>query len=85
MFVEKGQGQQQPQQGQQVRIKLSDLDDVVCESCGNNTFIQCMQLKKVSALVSPTGEEGLYPVPVFSCVKCDHVNSDFLPKQIEDV
>ncbi len=36
-------------------------------------------MKKVSALVSPNGKEGIVPIPTFSCVACGYVNEMFRP------
>ena len=34
-------------------------------------------LHKLSALVSPNGQETIVPAAVFACEKCGHVNSEF--------
>jgi uncharacterized Zn finger protein len=62
-----------------ITINLADAETVVCERCGNATFAQVVLLKKVSKLVSPTGQEGLVPIPVFACNSCGGVNNDLLP------
>ena len=64
---------------QQPQIKLNpdDLQDVVCEECGNNTFETSFFIKKISALVSPNGQESYIPAQVFSCKNCGHVNEEF--------
>lgn len=54
--------------------------DLSCEKCGNKYFTEATMVKKVSALVSPTGKELLVPVPVLSCLDCKHVNDIFLPR-----
>ena len=43
-------------------------------------FIQLMMFKKLSAVLSPTGEESLIPVQVFACNSCGHVNEQFIPQ-----
>ena len=53
-----------------LQIDLSKTDTIVCEECGNASFIQAFFLKKVSALVSPTGKEAIIPMQVFSCGNC---------------
>ena len=60
-----------------LQIDLSKAETIVCENCGNASFIQAFFLKKVSALVSPTGKEAIVPMQVFSCDKCGHVNKEF--------
>ena len=62
---------------QQQQIDISKTSEVQCESCENSTFKQSLLLRKLSAIVSPTGEETLVPVQVFACEKCGHVNSEF--------
>jgi uncharacterized Zn finger protein len=62
---------------------LSQATDIVCENCNNMTFEEVMLMKKVSALVSPNGKEGIVPIPTFACVACGYVNKMFRPfKQV---
>ena len=54
-----------PSQGQaQVSIKPSDLTDVMCDKCDNQTFAPAFMFKKISAILSPTGKESLIPLQV---------------------
>ena len=55
---------------QGVQIDISKADTIVCEECGNASFIQAFFLKKLSALMSPTGKETIVPMQVFSCGNC---------------
>jgi len=66
--------------GQQQMPDLSLAQDITCENCGNLTFEEVMMMKKVSALVSPNGKEGIVPIPTFSCVACGYVNKMFRPR-----
>lgn len=54
--------------------------NVVCPKCGSKVFREAIILKKVSALVSPTGKEELYPIPVYVCDKCGTIPDEFLSK-----
>jgi uncharacterized Zn finger protein len=64
---------------------LSQATDIVCENCNNMTFQEVLLMKKVSALVSPNGKEGIVPIPTFSCVACGYVNTMFRPfKQVAE-
>ena len=66
------------QNGQmQEQIDFSKTSQIQCESCGGSTFKQTLLLRKMSALVSPTGQETIVPMQVFSCEKCGHVNKEF--------
>ena len=55
---------------QQVKIDLSDADTMKCQKCGNSIFIQGYVIKRISAIVSPTGEEVIAPIQVFNCGNC---------------
>ena len=65
----------------QMNIDFSQTTAEVCEECGNDTFVQVYQMRKLSALLSPTGQETMIPMQVFTCAKCGHINKDFLPKE----
>ena len=61
-----------------VQIDISKADTIQCEDCGNASFIQAFFLKKISALMSPTGKEAIVPMQVFSCGNCGTVPSKML-------
>ena len=61
----------------QEQIDISKTSAVKCEKCENPTFKQSLLIRKMSALVSPNGQEAIVPVQVFACEKCGHVNSEF--------
>ena len=63
-----------------LNIDFSQTTAEVCEKCGNDTFVQVYQMRKLSALLSPTGQETMIPIQVFSCSKCGHINKGFIPK-----
>ena len=57
----------------QVRVDLKDAETIKCNSCNNYLFITSFILKRLSALVSPNGQEALIPVQVYSCGNCGEV------------
>ena len=61
----------------QQTVDISQTTPVKCDKCKNQTFKQTLLLRKVSALVSPNGQEQYVPVAVFACEKCGHVNAEF--------
>ena len=61
----------------QQQIEISKTSAINCEKCENSTFKQTLLLRRLSALVAPSGQETLVPVQVFACEKCGHVNSEF--------
>jgi hypothetical protein len=78
-FIPGGDPRQQMRGQQQQMPDLSLATDIVCENCGNLTFEEVLLMKKVSALVSPNGKEGIVPIPTFACVACGYVNTMFRP------
>lgn len=54
--------------------------NVVCPNCGNKVFVEAAILKKLSPILSPTGKEELYPIPVFVCSKCGTVPEEYTSK-----
>ena len=62
---------------QQVKVDLSDADTMKCQKCENPIFIQGYIIKKISAIVSPTGKEVIAPIQVFNCGNC----GEMLPLQ----
>ena len=61
-----------------LQLDISKTDTIVCENCGNASFIQAFFLKKVSALVSPTGKEAVIPIQVFSCGNCGTIPKNMI-------
>jgi len=64
---------------QQLAKSVMTSPNVVCK-CGSKVFHEALILKKVSALISPTGKEMLYPIPVYVCDKCGEIPAEFLDK-----
>lgn len=69
----------QQQMQKQLMDKVLHSPNIVCK-CGCKTFVEASVLKKVSALVSPTGKEDIFPVPVYICSKCGEIPVEFLEK-----
>ena len=51
-------------------VDLKNATTMRCQKCDNPIFIQGYVIKKLSALVSPTGKEIIAPVQVFNCGSC---------------
>ena len=64
-----------------LNIDFSQTTAEVCGKCENETFVQVYQMRKLSALLSPTGKPTMIPIQVFACAKCGHINPEFLPKE----
>jgi len=68
--------QQQPQ----MNVDFNQTTSLECDKCKNETFTQVFYIRKLSALLSPSGEESLIPVPTFACAGCGHVNEGLKAK-----
>ena len=62
----------------QQQLDMSKATPIKCDNCGNSTFKQTLIISKLSALLSPNGQETIIPSAVFACEKCGHVNEEFL-------
>ncbi len=62
----------------QVQVDLRKADTIKCKKCSNYVFLQSFILKRLSAILSPTGEEALIPVQVYSCGNCGEVAENML-------
>ena len=54
----------------QVQVDITDAETMTCMKCDNKIFIQGYVIKKISAIISPTGQEVIAPVQVFNCGSC---------------
>jgi DNA-directed RNA polymerase subunit RPC12/RpoP len=54
--------------------------NVVCPNCGSKLFTEAVVLKKLSPIISPTGREELYPIPVYMCAKCQTIPDEYMTK-----
>ena len=70
------------QDGALNNIDLTHATTLECEECKCKGFKQTMMLKKLSALVSPTGQEAIIPVAAFACEVCGHINQEFQEAEI---
>ena len=68
------------QQQQQFNIDITQTTPVVCDKCGCEHFTQVTLMRKLSPMLSPTGQPALIPIPVYACHECGHVNDEFQPK-----
>jgi hypothetical protein len=59
-----------PQVGKQIRVNLEDLERIQCEHCKGEEFGIVWKIHKVSAILSQTGQESLFPVAYFRCSTC---------------
>ena len=65
------------QDGALNNVDLTHAETLECEECKCKGFKQTMMLKKLSPLVSPTGQEAIIPVAAFCCEQCGHINKEF--------
>lgn len=70
---------------QNMNVDLSSATDVVCEKCESRMFKDIAILKKISALVSPTGKEAIVPIATFACASCGNLNKEFDPDQAKEL
>lgn len=66
---------------QNVNISMEDTVAVECDQCSSMYFEQALHIRKASGLLTGQAKPSYMPIPVFRCVDCGHINSEFLPKE----
>jgi uncharacterized Zn finger protein len=59
------------------KIDLKQQPTVECEKCESIFFKEVTMIKKVSKILTGSGEDTLVPFPTYMCESCGHVNEDF--------
>jgi len=66
----------------QLNLSLDKTQPLLCENCGGNVFQEGVVLRKASKFLTGTEKDGIIPIPTFYCVKCGHVNNEFIPEEL---
>lgn len=74
-----------PQQQTSLNISLDQTTGVVCEECNSEFFQSTLMIRKVSGILTGTGQPSYIPIPMFACLSCGHVNGEFLPKEVQNL
>lgn len=67
--------------GTPIQVDLKNAKIQSC-SCGGQTFSPAIQIYKVSAIISPTGQELIANQQVLVCTKC---NATFGESELENI
>tara|TARA_R100000005_G_C5001317_1_gene208466 strand:- start:1600 stop:1827 length:228 start_codon:yes stop_codon:yes gene_type:complete len=59
-------------------LDINQTTEVTCDECGNDKFTVVFKVRKVAALLSPSGQEGFVPLQTFECTSCGHINEGFM-------
>jgi predicted nucleic acid-binding Zn ribbon protein len=60
-----------------VNIDLKEQPSVVCEKCEGVYFREVTMIKRVSKLLTGSGQDTIVPFPTYMCDGCGHVNEEF--------
>jgi len=67
--------------GDPLRLSMDQVKTakpVLCD-CGGAMFSEKMMFRRISAIISPSGSEELYPMQVIVCDSCGKVPTEFNP------
>tara|TARA_R100000008_G_C3478909_1_gene112815 strand:- start:58 stop:261 length:204 start_codon:yes stop_codon:yes gene_type:complete len=56
-----------------INVNLNEAEDLQCSECDSVYFEQVFRVKKISALLSPSGKEMMAPIPLLCCINCKTV------------
>ena len=59
--------------------------NIVCPKCGSKLFREVVVLKRISSIMSPTGQEEIVPVPMYACIHCGEIPEEYKKKRNYDV
>ena len=69
-----------------MELVFEKAQTITCEKCNGYAFTNVAIIKRISPLISPTGEEIVMPIQTYQCVECKNINEQFLPtRAISDV
>lgn len=60
-------------QPEPLTIPLDKLKPINCPVCRGNLFRSAFELRKLPALLSPTGQEQIVQLPAYVCINCEAV------------
>jgi len=60
---------------------LLTAPNVVCPKCGSKFFKEVYVLKRISPIISPTGEEETMPIPMMACANCGEIPDEYKKKR----
>ena len=78
------QGDKRKYQEPPQQIDIGDTETIICEKCGNASFIQSFFLKRISPLLSPTGKEAIVPKQVFAGGNCGTIPKNMMSQIAEE-
>jgi len=59
-----------------MKMLLNEADDAGCKNCAAIYFEPIFRVKRISAIMSPTGKEAIVPVQVLRCQECHAILND---------
>lgn len=68
---------------QNINVSFDQSLPVVCEECGGVYFQEVLYIRKVSGILTGSSKPSYIPIPVFQCTECHHVNTEFLPREVQ--
>ena len=69
-------------QKREVDIDMQNTNPIICEGCKGLAFQPAVMLRKVSAIMSPTGKETFLQIPCVVCAECGQINKEMLPEEL---
>lgn len=67
------------QSARQINVNLNSAPELHCLECNSIFFQEVTFFKKLSALISPTGQDAIIPITTYTCVECGAIASELLP------
>jgi len=69
---------------QQLNISLDKTTEIKCKSCNSNVFTEGTLLRKVSKFLVGSAQDGIIPIQIMACMKCNEVLDETIPVQLKN-
>lgn len=70
------------QQLKDIQQEILNSKVIQCPKCNSEVFLQVFKLKKINAMISPTGKDEVLPIPVYVCSSC---GEEYIPTDLNDI
>ena len=58
---------------QEANKLMENATDILCPKCGSPVYEKVAMIKKLSAIISPSGQEQIIPIEGFRCIECKYI------------
>lgn len=58
------------------KYTMADSEEMKCAECGDNIFVQGVQFRKISKIITGEPRDTLIPIEIYLCGSCGEINME---------